>query len=251
MIVSIIVGTVISHVMGEAAIKLYGNLAYLPVSALLIGVAFWSIRYFGIDGTQGVGWLSFVGFAIMWSIAGIIWIVYDLVLNIDPFPSPADLFYAIGYPFLLVFLISYLIPFKEAISRSLVTVAIGLSVLYLVLAVPFQITISDGFDSWIEIIQSFDALFAIAYPVADGIILVPIILGIGLFLRDNSKAKPMWILIFLGVLSSLVGDSYFMILDANDQYYTGHPVEILFLVSYVIISFGVYGWGTRKLMRTR
>ena len=188
-ILSIAAGTLISHLMGDTAVKLYGNLAYLPVSTLLLGVAFWSIRHFGIDGSHGMAWLSFTGFAIMWSVAGVIWIIYDLVLDVEPFPSPADLFYLIGYPFLLLFLVSYLIPFKEAISRSLVIVAIGVSVLYLVLAVPLQIILSDDFGSGIEILESFDALFSVAYPVADGIILIPIILGIGLFLRDSNKTK--------------------------------------------------------------
>ena len=248
-ILSIIAGTVISHLMGETAVKLYGNLAYLPVSALFVGVAFWSIRHFGIDGSHGIAWLSFAGFAMMWSVAGVIWIVYDLVLGTDPFPSPADLFYLMGYPFLFLSLVSYLIPFKEAISRSLVIIAVSLSVAYLILTALFQTVVSDGPGLGLEALESFEALFSVAYPVADGIILIPIILGIGLFLRDDNRVKPMWALIFLGVLSSLVGDLSFMLLETTGQYYTGHPVEILFLASYVLMAFGIYGYGKRKIMQ--
>jgi len=229
--------------MGSDAIKYYGNLTYLPVGGLLLGVAFWSLRHFGIDGVHGIGWLSFTGFAIMWVSAEIIWIVSELIFQIDPYPSAADLFYVMGYPFLLVFLVSYLVPFKEAISKKLIIIAIALSFVSLVLSINFQTNEIDITKVSFETIKSFDVVFSVAYVMADGMILVPTILGIGLFLRDNNRNKPMWFLIFLGVLFSLVGDSYFMILEANEEYYTGHPGELLFYFAYVMMAFGVYGYG--------
>ena len=243
LLVALPAGITISHFLGDDVIKYYGNLAYLPVGGLLLIVAFWSVRHFGIDGVHGIGWLAFTGFAMMWILAEIIWMISELIFQIDPFPSTADLFYLMGYPFLLMFLVSYLIPFKEAISKKLVMIALSLSFVSIVISTTFQLNNLYMSETNFEIIKLFDVVFSMAYLIADGIILVPTIIGIGLFLRDSNRTKPLWILIFFGILFTFVGDSYFMILDVNDEYYTGHPGELLFYFAYVLLAFGVYGYG--------
>jgi len=245
--ITVILANLVRGEEDHSVATLYGYIIQLAVGGLLIGVAFWTVRRFGIDSVHGVAWLSFVGFALMWVIADMIWNAEEILLPVDTYyPSSADLVYLMGYPFLLMFLVSYLIPFKDAISKRLITLAILFSVISVIASMYLQFVINA--DSLEQITPNtptslYDAIVVVLYPVADGIILVPTILGIGIFLRDSNRVKPMWVLIFLGTLSNFAADVVFMVIEPREEYFTGHPVDILFLVAYVLIAFGVYGYG--------
>ncbi|MCH8957609.1 hypothetical protein IIA28_20200 [candidate division KSB1 bacterium] len=53
-----------------------------------------------------------------WFIAEQIWIAYDYFLEGDPFPSEADFFYIIAYPFMAAFLFYSLKPILKSVSRN-------------------------------------------------------------------------------------------------------------------------------------
>ena len=75
------------------------------------------------------------------------------------------------------------------------------------------------------------------YPVADAIVLVPAFIGVLLFL--GGKVNFPWSLILLGIIV-VVADTGFQYYSLENSMYTGHPVDILFLWSSVLLTFGVY-----------
>ena len=84
--------------------------------------------------------------------------------------------------------------------------------------------------------------FAIAlgefYPVADAIVLVPSVIGVMLFF--GGKVNFLWSLMLIGIIVEVVADTGFQYFSLDNSYYTGHPIDILFLWSYILFSFGVY-----------
>src|SRR5574338_226195 len=124
---------------------LAGNLTYIPVAGSLLVISILISIRFGLNGTHGLAWFSFCGYAISWFIAEMLWIYQELYMKEDPFPSSADIFYIVGYPFLLMYFV------------------LGSS------------TNTDALDVTLREI----------YPVFDAVIIIPAMIGVVLFFKGQ------------------------------------------------------------------
>ncbi len=217
----------IANSLDEDTAILIGNYSYIPIQIAMLLTAVYVVRYFGIDGVHGIGWLAFLGFVICWFAGDMVWIALEMGFGLDPYPSVADMFYLLGYPFLMVFAVSYILPFRDAISKKMVMLSISASVLLVTVSI-FMIGIPD---------YEFNTALTLAYPVLDGIILVPVLLGLFMFLK--SRTDLMWSLILFGILSTFIGDIAFSYMEYAEIYYTGNPLELAFFWSYILLTFGM------------
>lgn len=230
-LVSTAVVIVVVNLLGKNVTEVVANLIYIPLSLSFLILSVIMAIKFKPNNNLGKAALMLALCAGSWAIAEHVWIVEELVYNEKPFPSLADLFYVIGYLFLIVFSLYYLKPMKNQVNRKIFLFAVALSVFVVVPSL--EITFVSNSD-----ISGFELALAALYPILDGIILVPAIIAIILFLKG--EVGSMWILTSLAILALLGGDSGFLITQMNDSYYTGHPIEIMFYWSYVLFSFGVY-----------
>jgi len=216
---------------GQEVRTLITNLLYVPVPGALVVLSIIIAVRFSVKGEHGRAWILFVGVSVSWFIAEQIWLVNDLVYHIDPFPSLADFFYLAGYPFLFLFSIYYLKPVKGAISKKTLTYV---SLTAITLLVP-SLYMASGQDSQIS---DFELALALSYPIADGIVLIPALIGVILFFRG--EVNFLWSLICIAIILNVVADTGFLITSMNGSYYMGHPIDMLFLWAYILFSFGVY-----------
>jgi signal transduction histidine kinase len=162
---------------------------------------------------------------ICWFIAEQSWNLYEHVLDIDPYPSVADLFYISAPIFMFIALWIFLKSTKKKISKKKITFA---SIISLLILVPSLISIfEEGFED--ELLENFVAL---SYPISDSILLFPAIIII-LFLI-SSKRNFFWLMIISGIIIFLVADTVFLFLVIHDMYEDGHPVDLLWISSYTI-----------------
>jgi len=222
---------IIANFVSEDITILAGNLIYVPVVGGLVVLSIFISIKSGTIGKHGKAWIFFTLFVVSWFIAEIWWTINELVLEIDPFPSEADIFYIAGYPFLFFFAIYYLRPMKDAISKKILSVAIGISMI--VLASTLYITFETETD-----LELFEIIILASYPIGDGILLVPAIIGVVLFFKG--KVNFLWSLILIGIITVTIADTLFLVTQVEDSYYTGHPLEILFYWAYLFFAFGVY-----------
>lgn len=220
-----------SNLMGEDFAIFAGNLAYVPVAGSFLGLSILILVRFGINGTHGIAWASFGGYAISWFVAEMLWIVQELYLKIDPFPSAADIFYLIGYPFLIMFFIAYLQPMRSAITKKMIgaSFAFSIGILGISLYVVFSTTTNEDI---------FELVLATIYPVFDAMIIIPALIGVGLFFKGH--VNLMWTLLCLGAISVFAADTAFLIAQNEESYYTGNPIEILFYWNYILLAFGIH-----------
>jgi len=221
----------IANFVGQEVTTLTTNLLYVPVPGMLVVLSIIIAARFSLKGKHGRAWILFVGFAVSWFTAEQIWLVYDLVYQIDPFPSLADFFYLAGYPFLFLFSIYYLKPLKSTISKKTLTYV---SLAAMTLLIP-SLYMASGQDSQID---DFELALALIYPIADAIILIPALIGVILFFRG--EVNFLWSLICVAIILNVVADTGFLITSMDGSYYMGHPIDMLFLWAYILFSFGVY-----------
>ena len=216
---------------GKETAIVFGNWIFVISAApvILSGIL---IKRKGIQGIHGKSWIFFLIFAVLWCIADQLFTYNELYLHESPFPSSADVFYLAGYPFYFVFVLIYLKPFKNAVSKKLILSSslIAIAVLIPNLYMTFQNNSPDETQTAI--------IVGMIYPISDAIILVPTIIGVTLFFRG--AVNFLWTLLFIGFICEVIGDTVFQYLSLSNEMYTGHPIDMLFLWAYIIFSFGIY-----------
>jgi xanthine/uracil permease len=139
----------------------------------------------------------------LWLVAEVTWAYYQLVLEIGtPFPSSADAFWLSGYGFFIYFMFriyNFLNKGNEKFIAVLVSVATAIILGY-ILNLTFGIadlsSAQEGSLAW---------LISIAYPILDGILLVPAVLILW-SLRGKNVASANWSLLALSIVLVTVGD---------------------------------------------
>jgi hypothetical protein len=221
----------VAESIGKEAAIVFTNWIFVPIPGALVVLSILSVKRHGITGSHGKAWISFAVFSAMWFIAEQVWMVLELFYNQKPFPSMADFFYIAGYPAYFVFAVLYIKPVKSGITRKMVMgsllVAIG------VLVPNLYMTFENNSDE-----DQLSTTLAAFYPVADAIVLVPALIGVALFF--GGKVNFAWSLMLVGIIIEVVADTGFQYFSLDNSIYTGHPVDILFLWSYILFLFGVY-----------
>ncbi|MGY5146460.1 MAG: sensor histidine kinase [Candidatus Nitrosopumilus sp. bin_7KS] len=170
--------------------------------------------------------LSFVS----WFAAEQTWNFYEQVLETDPFPSIADVFYISAPFFMFIALLIFLKPLKKQISKRNVFFASLISAITLI---PTAI-ITYNSNSSNELI---DTIIGFIYPVSDALVLIPVIITI-LFLIQKRR-NLFWIMILAGVSIFVIADTLFLFLTLADEYTTHHLVDVLWITSYMIWFFSL------------
>lgn len=177
-------------------------------------------------------WLAF-GF-LLWFLGEVTYSIYALVLGTAiPYPSIADLFWLIGYPFILVGMAVFIWPFRSAIKRESLEIAIALSVIASVVVAVFLIIPVMSISSDLA-----TNLVGFAYPISDIALLIASILGFQLF-RGGKVARG-WYLLALGAFLFSMGDILFSYATARGVYFDGDPLELLYDYGYVCFSLSIY-----------
>ena len=113
-LIVVAVSNLIANAISREAAILEGNITYFFTGGALVILSIAICFRFKNSGKHGKAWLLFTAFAISFFIADTTWAIYELVLDVDPFPSLADVFYLAGYPLLFSFMVFYPItPFMS------------------------------------------------------------------------------------------------------------------------------------------
>ena len=220
-----------ANFLAEKTRSLITDLSFIPVTGALLVLSIIIALRFRASGKHGKSWIIFALFAFAWFTAEQVWTVYEQIYEIDPFHSSADYFYLSGYPLLFTFSIFYLLPMKKAISKKLIisSVLISITLLMPTIIMTYQTNSSEN---------GFEVALAASYPVLDAIVLCPALIGVSLFFKG--EVNFLWSLICIAMVLNVIADTGFLILSMDDSYYTGHPIDLLYLWAYLLFAFGVY-----------
>lgn len=216
---------------GKETAIVFTNWIFVPIPGAMLVLAIISAKKHGRTGDHGKAWIAFAVFAVVWFIAEQVWLVEELFYHEKPFPSGADFFYIIGYPAYFIFAMLYLKPFKNMITKKLIVFASLVAVAVLIPSMYWTLESSTDEDQ-------FSIILGAVYPVCDSIVLIPAVIGMRLFF--GGQVNFLWALMLIGILVEVIADTGFQYFSLDDSMYTGHPVDILFLWSYIFFAFGIY-----------
>ena len=121
--------------------------------------------------------------------------------------------------------------FKNMITKKLIIFASLVAVAVLIPSMYWTLESSTDEDQ-------FSIILGAVYPVCDSIVLIPAVIGMRLFF--GGQVNFLWALMLVGILIEVIADTGFQYFSLDDSMYTGHPVDILFLQSYILFAFGIY-----------
>lgn len=196
-----------------------------------IVVVFGSMLVFryGLRGNHGTSWILFTLAIASWYVGDMTY-KYDYKYDLEDLSTlTSDFFYIIGYPLFFGFTIFYLKPRKRIISKKMILAASLVSILFVIPTLYFT------FNGEYQLDELTIFLYAI-YPILDGVILIPSIIATFLFFRG--QVNLLWSLILIATIFFIIADTSYLVFSVEETYYPGHPVDILFVWSYILYAFG-------------
>ena len=206
------------------------DILYLIIPAIAIIFGSILIVRYRVRGNHGKAWIFLTLAVLSWYVAENVY-VYDNVY--EDFTSYAsEIGFLVGYPLFFAFGVYYLKARKKIISKKMILSA---SMISLALVIP---SLYISFDLEEEELEAVDVIITALYPILDGVILAPALIGVTLFFRG--QVNLLWTLFLFGVLCHVVGDTFYLGSYIDDSYYPGHFSDILFLWGYTLFTFGFY-----------
>jgi len=184
---------------------------------------------------QSKAFLFFTIGVLFWFIAEQIFAVYIYTYNVDPFPSIADIFYVGAYPFFIAFLLISLKPIHKSITKKIWLFSFVLSFAFLIPSVFACLNALNETEGGLDIGSKSIAL---AYPILSSFQLAPAIVGIMFLVKK--RVSYSWMLLLFGFLIYSISDTFYLFSELDGSYYTGHPVDLMYLYSFLLLIFSLH-----------
>lgn len=235
-IVFLIYSAVYTFVKDENIIKPFNDIALVIVSLIAAILCYSTARIYGWKSVEGKIFYIFSLGIFLYFFGELSWAIYEVVFGVEaPYPSIADAFWLPG---LLVIIIAiYMKLFSTGVKESLEKFRILISVLTCVILLSFSL-----FSVLIPILVSPESDFeggltekaiSLAYPVGEIIMMFG---AIGIYAAHRKGTLGLtWGLIIIYLLVSYIFDALFSYLEWNELYYTGHPIDLLYFLGYLIL----------------
>ncbi len=193
------------------------------VSALLVSKRYWGSTVFG---------KAYLALAIAYFLlfAGDVAYNYiDLVLNEDPYPSPADGFFLLFPAFAIFHLVTNIRYFKRDINIQtkvfIAAIAVGITLSFAFFF--YEDTEEANFDFWYGTL--FVAIEAPIFALA--------VLGAMVF--RHSVLGTAWLLLAIGIFIFTLADIWYYYIEWFGMYTGNHPVNVLWILSFMVIVYAL------------
>jgi len=214
----------------------FSNILFPATAFVCVIASFWTLKRYAAHNPKpmfSAAWTGFSAWLFMWFLGESTWAVYVVLLQTDPFPSLADIFYIGGYVFLgcalflILKLFSSVFSMKKLAFLAVVSVSLSVAVGYLLLT-PILTLEAD----------IYTMVFSAAYPILD-IGLFVLTFSIFMIFIEGAIGKA-WFFLTLGVAFQIVADLLFTYAELQGFYYEGHLLELFWLWGYVAFLLGFY-----------
>jgi len=179
-----------------------------------------------------LGWVMLAIAQLSFTVGDAVWAYYELLLNENPFPSPADGFYLLRY---LLFLIGvFLLPSVQINSSERQKIVLDTAMVMVTSIVLFwTLTIAPTVEQNIDA-DKLTLVLSVAYPVMDLMLLFALI---DLLLRRiNYPFRRALLLLAAGTVSLIITDSVFNIQAFEGTYFSGGLLDNGWIVAYILIG---------------
>ncbi|MEC4848463.1 MAG: histidine kinase [Nitrosarchaeum sp.] len=160
--------------------------------------------------------------------AEITYFVYEQFLELEPYPSIADVFFFGFYPMTILYLVINIRFFAPKFTRLGILTVIG---------IPLVAT-STYFSLTIEDFGSFDFFYGIIFVAVASVTLGLAINAAKIF--RGGLVGTAWLVLVLGIMINLIGDVWYYYIEVIESYSLEHPVNLFWYSAYLLILYALY-----------
>jgi diguanylate cyclase (GGDEF)-like protein len=180
----------------------------------------------------GIAWLMIALAVLFYALGDISWAFLELWLKETPFPSIADFFYLIYYPFFLVGI--FLLPSRHETTEARINRLIDITIVMMAAILVFwNFLIGPIILSAAGLPTSVQAILT-AYPAGDLVLLWALLLILYNH-RDEKNGIPI-LLLATGLLVTIVSDSVYSYQALFEMYTSGGYLDIGWIASTLLIG---------------
>jgi magnesium-transporting ATPase (P-type) len=184
-----------------------------------------------------------LGFGYLCSvIAELIYAIQNDILNVDPYPSIADPFYAGLNIFLITHIITNTTFFAKTVesesghSRSYVEIRSLILYILIFCSIVFSYIVLSLFNVNFE--PNFEFFYGLLFVMLAGITLPFLVYAVLLF--KHSMLGKAWYVLLLSFIILIAGDVWYYYLEIFDQYNLFHPVNTLWISAYWLQTYALF-----------
>lgn len=206
--------------------------SYLSMSTPLLvagGSIFIASRY-GMSQVFGKSYLLFGIAYFLVFLAEVTYYAYDIIYEIDPYPSIADVFFFSLYPLLALHIVINLRFFRNKTSLKQKAVFIAIPIIIIsIYSIAFLEEIGE---------PNFDYFYGVIFVSGTSVVLSLAALGAIVF--RGGLLGIAWLLLLIGVFIFAIGDVWYYYLEIFGEYDLHHPVNLFWYASDWIIVYALY-----------
>jgi hypothetical protein len=163
--------------------------------------------------------------------AEVLYYLFELILEIDSYPSIADVFFFTVYPGILIFLFLNMKYFHSGFTLFQKIWVPAIPIFALIVYVIMSISVPDA-----EL--NFDFYYGLIFVAAASITLSFTIIG-ALTFREGILG-PIWFLLVMGLMINAAGDVWYYHLEIFGEYFDAHPVTVVWFVANMFMIYALY-----------
>mgnify|MGYP000878474127 CR=1 FL=1 len=222
----------LTYAVKDASLRLASSDILSVVINLLASIAlFWAAyQSKAISKRLGLAWLLMALGQLVYTLGDFFWFILEVIVKESPYPSIADLFYAVYYPLffsgaILLSLENHVIiqKFKNTLDMAIIMSGAFLLYWYILLQPISENTLSEP---W------YVRALAAAYPVGD-ILLLAAILWL-LNSNPNRNARPQVITLLASVFVMIIADTFFSYQSLQGTYESSTLLDFGWTFSYTL-----------------
>ena len=159
----------------------------------------------------------------------IIYIIYYYILEIDAYPSMADVFYLAASLFAFIHLIININYFKNKISnKTKVFLPVIGTIIFLTYAIfSFNQIGEVNLDYFIGLLYA--TTYSILFPLA----------VLGIIVSQKTPLAATWLLLVTGIFLLGLGQVWWIFLEFFEGFSYSHPVNTLWLLGFMVMTFAL------------
>lgn len=198
----------------------------------VIALLYASIKLNPVAHTISRAWLFIVLAQISFLLGDLLWMIYEAVLHIEPYPSLADLFYILYYPLVLGGI--FLLPRHKQNRFAQIRRVLDALIVLLTSSLMLWIYLIDPLVSDLAQETTLVKFLTIAYPAGDIVLLAALIILIYNYPEEQSCSP--FIFLILSMVVQIGTDILFSIQSLSESYTSGDWLDIGWVFGYFFIG---------------
>ncbi len=201
---------------------------FVPLALAIIG--FTVVRNYHGTAVFGRAYLALsIGYLSIF-FAEVTYAVYDIVYNIEPYPSIADIFFFLLYPLLLTYLFMNIRFFSPKLGNKSKIWIILMPILVLIGYSLVSISQDVG-------VLEFDFYYGVIFVYTATLTLAVAVVGASIF-KQGVIGKA-WLILVIGILLNNIGDIWYYNLELFGEYDLVHPVNMFWYSGYLVVMYAL------------